>query len=728
MNLNNSPQSRPFILFRIILLITLVWSVLCLYLVLKPVYEAGILFISRRWMVFIGLSFSLIILQIYLLLASWTRRKNRIFVFLDKALQKSHPLRWLNFVVFIFLVGFFSYFIFSPHGQGIQSLIVRLFLFWITALLGSFFLKAWSLKKEKDFQRIWLEYFGISALLAAFIYTIAYFLTDITTYPFTLGWSETSRYYYASLFFSRSVYNISVPPSILHPSRYLMQSLPFIFPDTPLWIHRAWQVFLWLAVPLLTAFVLVYRNRPIDRWLHWVLPIWLFLYIMLGPIYYHLLAPVIVVLLGFNAHKIKPKRLRFASSLAALFLASAWAGISRVNWFPVPGLLAAALILLEEPISQDTSPPHNLELPSQYPTRRIFDRHSLHYVSKLAAWFLFAISVAFASQSLYIVLSGTPADDYTTSFSSDLLWYRLLPNITYPPGILTGILIISLPLFLLVYASLSGKKDGILNWFMYHPIRLLGLGTILSVLFIGGLVVSVKIGGGSNLHNMDAYILLLLVITIYFQLNRTIPDQRGTIQINSPADTTSPNRSSNEGRKRHADPQALLFKTQRVGVVLAIIIPVFFTLVSRNPPSPAPDESTVSKSLERITRIVNEVNHKGGDILFISNRHLLTFKYFPDVQLIPEYERMALMEMAMAANLDYLGKFYEDLSNQRFELIISEPFYSRQKDETAIFGEENNAWVERVSKYVLCNYEERRIARDVHIQLLVPKDEVSDCP
>jgi hypothetical protein len=99
----------------------------------------------------------------------------------------------------------------------------------------------------------------LAAALPKLIYIVVSLLPEISTYPLTLGWSETSRYYNASLFFSQRIYGISTPPTVLHPSRYLMQAVPFLFPDSPLWLHRAWQVFLWLAAPLLTAIILVRR-------------------------------------------------------------------------------------------------------------------------------------------------------------------------------------------------------------------------------------------------------------------------------------------------------------------------------------------------------------------------------------------------------------------------------------------------------------------------------------
>jgi hypothetical protein len=125
--------------------------------------------------------------------------------------------------------------------------------------------------------------------------------------------------------------------------------------------------------------------------------------------------------------------------------------------------------------------------------------------------------------------------------------------------------------------------------------------------------------------------------------------------------------------------------------------------------------------------VTQDVSQQQGEVLFLSNRHLLTFGEIEGVRLAPEYERVFLMEMAMAGEQEQLEAFHNDLKNQRFALIISEPLYDQQKDESAIFGEENNAWVSQVSQVVLCYYEEVKLARYVHLQLLVPRSSVQDC-
>src|SRR3989304_160957 len=72
-------------------------------------------------------------------------------------------------------------------------------------------------------------------------------LPFITSYPFAMGWSETSRYYYPSLFLSQKIYGTKFPLPILHPSLHLLLSPPYFF-DAPLWFHRFWQMFLRLGL------------------------------------------------------------------------------------------------------------------------------------------------------------------------------------------------------------------------------------------------------------------------------------------------------------------------------------------------------------------------------------------------------------------------------------------------------------------------------------------------
>jgi hypothetical protein len=707
------PQNiRPNLLYlRVVLVTTLLLTMIAVYEFFWPVYESGILLSSRKWEAVLVLGVSGVGLEILLLCITATAWKDRLIHLLETLMRTLVRLRWFNLIIFLMLITLYSIAIFGPMGERFQSLAVRLSLFWVLALAGSFLLKAWSLTQADEFHRGWVELLAVAFIISAFSHQVASFVPNISTYPFTLGWSETSRYYYASLFFSKRIYGIFVPPTVLHPSRYLMQAVPFLLTNSPLWLHRAWQVFLWLMTSLLTAALLIRRLSIADRLLRWMLLLWIFLYLMIGPVYYHLLVPVVIILWGFNAD---PKHLSTRStitSILAVLLASAWAGISRINWFPVPGLLAACLYLLEHPFKGRAQ----TRLASNW-------RAMLQYLYQPILYVIIGTATAFASQAAYIWWSGNPAEEFTTSFMSDLLWYRLLPNPTYPPGILLGVLLVSLPLILLALEKMISKRGGLPVWRYYHPFRWLGLAGALLVLLVGGIIVSVKIGGGSNLHNMDAYLVLLLVISAYLYFGIAVPDPQTSADTLSNSSQLPPQNSfaGPDRSNPHEDRQTSRLLHQS-GLFMAVLIPIAFTLVSRTPTPPPPDAKDVAKSLNKVVSLVQETSQEGGEVLFISNRHLLTFHYVEGVALIPDYERVFLMEMAMAGNPDYLQKFREELKNQRFALIVSEPLYTRRKDESEIFGEENNAWVKQVSQYILRYYKEEELARQVHIQLLVPK-------
>jgi hypothetical protein len=101
---------------------------------------------------------------------------------------------------------------------------------------------------------------------------------------------------------------------------------------------------------------------------------------------------------------------------------------------------------------------------------------------------------------------------------------------------------------------------------------------------------------------------------------------------------------------------------------------------------------------------------------------LEVFQLVPGVRLVPDYELMTLMEMAMAGNRSYLDRFYEDLENQRFVLIIADRQHKDNRDpEVYSFAEENNAWVSNVSEPMLKYYRQDLYFDTQGIQLLVPR-------
>jgi hypothetical protein len=487
----------------------------------------------------------------------------------------------------------------------------------------------------------------------------------ITDFPFSLDYSETSRFYYASLPFSRSLYGMDLPLSTLHPSRYLLQAIPFLAPDIPLWGHRLWQTILWVVLTGVSSWLLARRMKLPSKYLTTLFTAWGFIYFLQGVVYYHLQVCVIIVLLGYSSKR--PYR-----TLAAVILASLWAGISRVNWFPVPAMLAIALYLLEEPVASH--------------------KNLWHYLKRPILWTLAGISSALLSQFLYIIWSGNAenAGDFGSSFTSDLIWSRLLPNVTYPLGVLPGILLVSAPLLILLVYLLAGRRSNL------HLVRWLGLSSMLGVLFLGGLVVSTKIGGGADIHNMDAFMVLLAVVSCSFFAGQ-VPVEGSRVWRAVPAWV----------------------------ILIAALIPAVFSLQGVTPRF-SYDRAQAQAELDILRDAVEDVSEQGGEVLFISERQLLMFHMVGDVTLVPDYEVVTLMEMAMSRNRSYLDRFYADLSEHRFDLIISRNQRPVRKEGES-FAEENNVWIEAVTKPLLCNYDRKQLLEFTNILLLVPAQTGGNC-
>jgi hypothetical protein len=729
-------KGKSLIVFRVALVFSVALCGLGLYHFLLPIYQEGLLLLSRRWLsVLLAGSAGLLALT-GLFIASLFQATGRGALApraLARLARRFSRLRSWNLVCYAAIFFAASVFIFFPwYGANPPGFTSVLAIYWTSALVGSIFLKAWGQGKGGVFQRNWFETLGFSLLLTTFGYRTVIMLPDITAYPFTLGWSEASRYYYASLYFSEKLYAIDLPPTVLHPSRYLMQAVPFLWPGSPLWLHRAWQVFLWFSVTCLTAGLLVRRlatgalQSSLNTWRQINLFLIAYLFLLIGPVYYHLQIPLIVMLAGmpsFTSTRQHPWK-DFFRSLLVLAIASAWCGISRVNWYPVPAMLAIAIYLLEQPLFASGAPEKK-----GMPVRAL-----LTYLGRPLAWTVVGIGAAFAAQAAYIAWSGNPAKHFVSSFSSALLWYRLWPNATYPPGILPAIILVSAPMIWMAWDGLSKFRPA-----RYHPIRLLGVGAMLLVLFIGGLVVSVKIGGGSNLHNLDAYQSLLLLVATYIFCGKLIPEpgngalpeeQASEVEIITPDDDSLITTPENTAIGDTPDFPPPARRLRAAGMAGLISILVVFSFLVGGPRKPLPNAQDARKSLAAIIQRVEEARQQGGEVLFISNRHLLTFGYIQNTPLITDYERVFLMEMVMAGDPEYLSKFRQDLENRRFALIINEPVFVQIKDENTIFGEENNAWVRLVARHLRCYYKEDTLLRSVGIQILVPDPDPkkSKCP
>ena len=563
--------------------------------------------------------------------------------------------RWIFWGWFLVSSLAYCWILLGPYGDHFEDLALRL-----TILAGMVAISLVLLKYGWDDYKFWMALF-VTLIGYSVVYKLAGFLPGINAYPFTLTWSEGTAYYFASLFFSEQIYGINVELPLINPTRHMLMAIPFLIKDLPIWAHRLWEVILWLVVMGITILLFVRRLGIDNKLIRWALFGWVFLFLFQGPVYYFLLISLIPVLWGFDSQN-------FKKTLILVLIGSAWAGASRVNWIPVPALLAATLYFLEA---------------------RVADQRWSAYLLKPFIWLVSGSIIAILAWLGYALWSGQPLGNFGIYLTSNLLWYRLLPNATFKGGVFLISVLASLPLLGItaIYLYRSG--------FNYHYLRHLGIASILVVLFTGGMIVSTKIGGGNNIHNLDAYLLILLVTGSYLYFGKTNPD------YDFPERQSSP-------------------KLTNIFVVLAVIIPVLFTLQSGKSIS-LPKQSRTENALLTIQEFASKSADAGGNVLFIAERQLLTFGDIQDIPLLPEYERMNLMEMVMGGNEAYLNEFHRRIANQEFALIISEPLKINYKGKSKQFGEENDVYVRWVSEPVLCYYEPVKTISGFPIQLLIPR-------
>jgi len=443
-----------------------------------------------------------------------------------------------------------------------------------------------------------------------------------------------------------------------------MQSVPFLLGSQSILFHRFWQVMLWLVLVGLGSYSLVKRINPANKFVAWILGLWLFLFFFQGAVYYHLMVCVILVLLGYNPR-------RPWQTMLFVLIASIWAGMSRVNWVPVPALLAVTLYLLESP------------------ARGV---NWFKYLRYPLLWCVVGGSSALLANRVYAFFSGNNVEQFSSSFSSYMIWSRLLPNATYKPGIIVGFFIVFLPLAILTIQKIV--NNGLSRY--YHWIRTLGLLGILAVFGLGGVIVSVKIGGGGDLHNLDAFLVFWVVITSMILFNRYMFDD---------------DQPSGQSKLYYG----LLSLVVAVPVILAF---------QKNTTWTFQDVIAQKNDVTHLQQALDLIPEQPGDVLFITERQLLTFGDIQGVGVVPDYEKVFLMEMVMSNNTPYLDEFHQKLTNHEFSAIILDSISTITQDEKDSFWVENNLWVDKVVYPILDAYEPVYSFQNNNINLLIPRGQI----
>ena len=608
--------------------------------------------------------------------------------------QKLSFFRWVFALILLVLpVYFFQY---TLWGLVFKGIYFRLF---IWALLIT--LLAIIFTQEKNKLISW-QALLLSILLSSTIFTLASVFSNVTDYPFNLYWSDGNRLWDYSVMFGRHLYNYPAGEPInafISSGRQFLWGLPFLLPRTTILFNRFWSALV-LSLPYAILGWIAFKAEP-SRKKEWILVgLWAFLFLNQGPIYSPLVLSAILVAIAWN------RPLWLAMPLIAF--AGYYAQITRWTWEFAPAIWAGMLSL------------NGIRLNGARLSLRHWARAVSLALAGISIWYLFPIiqnvwhSRTNLASGIGNAVAGTVSSVQASTSKQPLLWSRLLPNDTYPEGILGGLFIAILPLTILLIFLLKEKY-----WQPSLWQKLAMLGSLVPFLVVG-LIISIKIGGGNNLHNLDMFLIALLFVA--------------TIAWN--------NGGSRLFREMEQHPLWL-----KITLVLLVALPAFPSVRTLEPRlslteaeiqqvqilsdreliNTLPGEEEINDAIWYIRHAINDAEEKEGEILFIDQRQLLTFGYVPKIPLVPEYEKKRMMNEAMSSNASYFEPYYQDLAAHRFSLIISEPLKVNLKGEEGVFAAENDLWTKWVAAPTLCYYEPLETLRSVYIQLLIPRQEPLDC-
>jgi hypothetical protein len=599
-------------------------------------------------------------------------------------------IRWVLALGFLLApVWLFQY---TSYGVVFTGTGIRL-LVWILSVLGL----AFTLGRGDSLLR-WRQLLAASLLSGTLICAVIP-LAGVSSYPFSLGWSEGNRLWDYSILFGSDRYIFPADQKLtpfLDVGRQLSGGLPFLYSGLTIFQERLWLGLMGILPYVLLGLCVFYIPKSKPNLL-WVLAgLWGFIFLRQGPIHAPLLLSAAVVALAWR----RPLWL----SIPLIAAAGYFAAVSRFTWTFAPAMWAGMLWLA----NAQTKNGH-------IAVRDWWRAIALALGGLLGGTLLPQLTGLIAGTGNASVMQVTESVG-----RQPLLWYRLLPNSTYNLGILINLVIAVTPL---VIVLLFAARSGIWAHNLWQKLAILG---VLAAFLMVGLVASTKIGGGGDLHNMDMFFIGLLFACglMWEKTDRAWLTGNGTLPF-----------------------------WIRVVLVVLVTLPAFGTLLRLRPLLYAddfarlktladienpyadprilgllPPRAEVDETLALIKEwVANAQLH--GEVLFMDQRQLLSFGYVKDVPLVAEYEKKYLMDQAMGDTAaSTFPAFYRDLENHRFSLILSDPLRLPIKDSDYSFGEENNAWVKWVAAPILCYYEPIVTLEEFKIQLLVPLETISpDC-
>ncbi|MDH5506393.1 MAG: hypothetical protein OEZ02_04165 [Anaerolineae bacterium] len=577
--------------------------------------------------------------------------------------------RWLRYVLTFGLLILPSLVIYhNPTALTFSGYWLRLFL-----ILAAVSVAALLLRPAVPFS-VWLETYFSLVILAAVIFLVAGFLDMVTAYPFSLSWSEGNRLWDYSVLFGADRYIIPQGKkldSFAVIGRKFFWGLPFLFPRMDIVGVRLWNelVKVWPYL-LLPGLLLFGRWKTRHPWRDTLLfAAWGFLFLHQGPIYSTLLVSAAIMVLG-----VRSKNLALACLL--VMVGGVAASESRWHWAYAPGLWAGmlALMQIDAPVLNRANLPR-LVRPILFGISGYLGGHII--VSMIRSY----QNTKWGFTGFTLVFDPLRTETFNQAF----LWDRLLPNPTFSPGVLLGLLWAVGPILAIMFLL---RRQG--AWRM-NALQIAAIAFVSIAFLAVGLTASVKIGGGGDLHNLDMFLItiLMLAASVWPEILEFL-------------------------RKAQTSSQSKLL------IYLLLLVPVFYTIHWSADPIQLPPADKVASSLAVIRDEVAAAQQH-GEVLFMDQRQLLTFGFFPGLPLVVDYEKKKVMDKAMANNQQYFDQFYADLANHRFSLIVSEPLFQAPLSAAGSFSDENNAWVHWVLGPLLEYYQPLITLKAVNVQLLVPR-------
>ena len=276
------------------------------------------------------------------------------------------------------------------------------------------------------------------------------------------------------------------------------------------------------------------------------------------------------------------------------------------------------------------------------------------------------------------------------------IWGRLFPSATNPLGLLPSIIICSLPM--LVIILLFTRK----NLRKIHWIRITTIGILLFLFFIGGILVSCKIGGGNNLHNFDGYLILLMVCDLYFVFNVVTGEKKL------------------EGIGTEALKRIILIGIILQGGWIIYYLPGLSGLKTL---------AAANAEISHIQELVNNVKKNDPrPVLFLYQIQLIATKTIQGVSPVANLDNVALLDFALSNSPSLLSDYYEGVSKQTWSMILMPPVFAENiKNASFEFGEENNTWINYIARPLLCSYHSVEQNLDFDYEIFLPTENAQSC-